>query len=163
MVKVIHNLLNSWSDRDKNYLDSTNEDGILVPKGARTLAVTIFLYWSESQIHGYFHNSNFQVLVQYVNKTQNLVITVHADALAPDGVRTSPSHCWLQFIHVISSKFLLLSIISHVILLNGWHHSEWLMRSHKIYMLTHWGWDKMAITFQTTYSSAFCWMKTFES
>ena len=29
-------------------------------------------------------------------------------------------------------------------------------------LLTHWGWDKMAAISQTTFSSAFSWMKTFD-
>ena len=28
--------------------------------------------------------------------------------------------------------------------------------------LTHWGWEKMADIFQTTFSNAFSWMKTYE-
>ena len=28
--------------------------------------------------------------------------------------------------------------------------------------LTHWGWDKIAVTLQTTFSNAFYWMKMFE-
>ena len=30
------------------------------------------------------------------------------------------------------------------------------------YIFTHWGRDKMAVIFQTTFSNAFSWMKTFE-
>ena len=29
-------------------------------------------------------------------------------------------------------------------------------------VLTHWGWDKMAAIFQTTFSNAFSWMKTYK-
>ena len=29
-------------------------------------------------------------------------------------------------------------------------------------LLTHWGWDKMAVIFQTTFSDAFSWMKIYE-
>ena len=31
-----------------------------------------------------------------------------------------------------------------------------------LHALTHWGWDKMANIFQTTFSNAFSWMKTYE-
>ena len=32
----------------------------------------------------------------------------------------------------------------------------------KLICLTHWGWDKMAAIFQTTYSNRFSWMKMYE-
>ena len=35
-------------------------------------------------------------------------------------------------------------------------------KDHEAGWLTHWGRDKMAAIFQTTFSNAFCWMKMFE-
>ena len=50
--------------------------------------------------------------------------------------------------------------------LTGWHHSKLLMKSHTItqhlQVLTHWGRDKMAAIFQTTFSNGFSWMKMYE-
>ena len=40
----------------------------------------------------------------------------------------------------------------------GW----WMMSCWPNHLLTHWGWHNMADIFQTTFSTAFCWMKMYE-
>ena len=45
---------------------------------------------------------------------------------------------------------------------NWTSRNTWLMITIDHNLLTHWGWDKMAAIFQTTFSNVFSWMKMFE-
>ena len=38
----------------------------------------------------------------------------------------------------------------------------WMINYSPLFLLTHWGRDKMAVIFQMTYSNAFSWMKMYE-
>ena len=77
-----------------------------------------------------------------------------------------------DYFGIILSKFLLNKLYKMIWLAISWinHFSQQLDMPEntnnliKIFniLLTHWGWDKMAAIFQTTFSNGFSWMKMYE-
>ena len=63
----------------------------------------------------------------------------------------------------VNAKVLVLSYLHSVLLQNFNNTNYWgAIRNSDLYALTHWGRDKMAAISQTTFSSAFSWMKIYE-
>ena len=69
------------------------------------------------------------------------------------------------FCHHMTSPWMGNELISSMWLLHFRHHTYGLMgdiNNHIQCVLTHWGRHKMTAIYQTTFSNAFCWMKTYE-
>ena len=82
----------------------------------------------------------------------SLIIILSADGLAPNGARPT-----------FSSKFLLLWRIPHNLPFEQMtFQNDWSDAVKSAGILTHWGWEKVDVNSQTTFSSAFPWMKTYE-
>ena len=70
---------------------------------------------------------------------------------------------WFAFTYARNMRLImpdLSRIITFQEMFGRWHQAWWKIFSFNL--LTHWGWDKMAAIFQTTFSNAFSWMKMYE-